>query len=76
MIFENSILLIKVSFLVILEHIMRKGTCFPFFFFLTIYIHSGPLRSFHVSMVWNIWIYELIRNNTVKIRNDNGSLIN
>ena len=68
------ILLVKILFAVILEQIMRKETCF--FFLIIIYIHSRPLRSLDVSVVWNIGIYELIWNNTVKIRNDNGSLVN
>ena len=71
--FEDSILLVKILFSVILEQVMRKEM--SSFLLLTIYIHSRPLRSLHVSMVGNIWIYELIRNNTVKIRNNDRSLI-
>ena len=71
--FEDSILLVKILFSVILEQVIRKEM--SSFLLLTIYIHSRPLRSLHVSMVWNIWIYELIRNNTVKIRNNDRSLI-
>ena len=58
--------------LVVMDEIMGQERVF---LLLTIYIHSCPLRSLHISVVWNIWIYELIWNNTVKIRNDNGSLV-